>query len=49
MYVASLSFHYSLKVAASQHSLVWFCDLGRKLIKGPTSRTRFLSKLFCDL
>jgi len=49
MHVASLSFHYGPKVAASQHSLVWFRDLGGKSIRGPTSGTRFLDELFRDL
>jgi hypothetical protein len=49
MHVASLRFHYGPEVAASQHSLVWFRDLGGKSIGGPTSGTRFLDELFRDL
>jgi hypothetical protein len=49
MHIASLSFHYGPKVAASQHSLVWFRDLGGRSIRGPTSGTRFLDELFRDL
>jgi hypothetical protein len=49
MHVASLQFHYGAEVAASQHSLVWFRDLGGKSIGGPTSGTRFLDELIRDL
>ena len=49
MHVASLCFHYGPKVAASQHNLVWFRDLGGKSIGGPSSAGRFLGELFRDL
>ncbi|RFU24116.1 hypothetical protein B7463_g12224, partial [Scytalidium lignicola] len=49
MHVASLSFHYGPEVAASQHSLVWFRDLGGKSIWDPVVGTHFLSKVLQDL
>lgn len=49
MHLASLRFHYGYKVAESQHSLIWFRDLGGKSISGPISGTRFLDELFRDL
>jgi len=49
LHIASLRFHYGPHVAASQHSLLWFRDLGGKSIGGPTSATWFLDELFRDL
>jgi hypothetical protein len=49
MHVAALHFHYGAEVAASQHSLLWFRDLGGKSITGPLSAARFLADVFRDL
>ena len=46
---ASLSFHYGSEVRASQHSLIWFRDLGAKSIGGPEGAGRFLEELFRDV
>jgi hypothetical protein len=49
MHVAALHFHYGAEVAASQHSLLWFRDLGGRSITGPLSAARFLAGVFRDL
>jgi hypothetical protein len=49
MHVASLSYHYGPEVAASRHSMLWFRDLGGKLVAGPAGATRFLEDVFRDL
>lgn len=49
MHVAALHFHYGAEVAASQHSLLWFRDLGGRSITGPLSAARFLADVFRDL
>ncbi|KFZ17533.1 hypothetical protein V502_04544 [Pseudogymnoascus sp. VKM F-4520 (FW-2644)] len=49
MHVASLLYHYGPKVAASWHSMLWFCNLGGKLVAGPAGATRFLEDVFCNL
>lgn len=49
MHTASLRFHYGAAVAASQHSLLWFRDLGGKSIGGSLTVTAFLRELFEEL
>ena len=49
MHVASLSYHYGPEVAASRHSMLWFRDLGGKLVAGPAGATRFLEDVFRNL
>jgi hypothetical protein len=49
MHTASLGFHYGGRVAASQHSLLWFRDLGGKSIGGKLSPTAFVKELFQEL
>ena len=49
MHIASLRFHYGPAVAASQHSLLWFRDLGGKSIGGSVTVTAFLEELFREL
>jgi hypothetical protein len=46
MHIASLGFHYGAGVAASQHSLLWFRDLGGRSIGGTVTVMEFLEELF---
>lgn len=49
MHVASLTYHYGSEVAASRHSMLWFRDLGGKLVAGPAGVTKFLEDVFRDV
>lgn len=49
MHIASLAFHYGAGVAAGQHTLLWFRDLGGKSIGGVETVTGFLTELFQEL
>lgn len=48
-YIISLGFYYSPAVTASQQSVLWFRDLGRRAIGGPLTVTVFLEELFREL
>jgi hypothetical protein len=49
MHVASIAFHYSLKVAASRYSNIWFKELSGILIRGLSRAAKFLKDLFYNL
>jgi hypothetical protein len=49
MYVASIAFYYSLKVAVSCYSNILFKELSSMLIRGLSGVAKFLKDLFYDL
>ena len=49
MHIASIIFYYRLEVAPSCHSKLWFSELGRSRVRGPSSAATFLEEVLQEL
>ena len=49
MHIALIAYYYGLEVAATRYSEVWFNELGRLGVQGPTSAATFLREVLQKL